>query len=467
MILMNQKELPLVGRPLVTEFALDKEFTINVLGDSDSELFAALGASVSRDPASLKERTESLTERVKERIMGRYFRDYGHNSVGEMGQIFLSIEGISMPAAWKTISFRRFAGQEASTRYIDFSDQEYVLPPSMRKHACFTHAVDSLFSTYRRVLDLCMEHFTEKSGGGLSEAEARPKAFDIAGGFLPGAAKTSVVIASDIRNLIEQGQALRSYQEDQELHEVGDTLLRTIDALCPNSVPESAFDDEQQGKWGSGSALLNRKLVHAEDFCVADVECFKMQKFSLSDLGRALKQMHRLSEEFDHFGVIQARAPISFRSLRDVYRHRMFGKMARIVRPVTLAPWHCVSKENQCFEAVGAFKSDSARDLFLQEVEEVNKLMRGVEAEVRKQGLSEFSLLYALPMGVRMHVELTGGISQWLYFLKLRSGKKVHPEVRTVVHCIAEEIALAFRIPFEYLVETAVATDYRRRSRDA
>ena len=464
---MNQEEFPFMRIPPVTEFAVDKEFTINVLGDSDPELFAAIGASVSRNPASLKERTESLTEATKERILGRYFRDYGHNSVGEMGQIFLSVEGVSMPTAWKTISFRRFAGQEASTRYIDFSDQEYVLPPRMRKHKCFTHAVDSLFSAYRRVLNLCMEHFTESAGGGLSEAEARPKAFDIAGGFLPGAAKTNVVITSDIRNLIEQGQALRAYQEDQELREVGDALLRTVDALCPNSVPESAFDDEQQSIWRSGSALLSERLTHAENVCAVDMECFKMRTLSFSNMTKAFRQAHRLSEELDHFGVIQTRAPISFRSLRDVYRHRMFAKTAKIVRPVALAPWLCGSKENQCFEAVGAFKSDTARDLFLQEVEKVNELMRGVEAEIKKQGLSEFSMLYALPMGVRMQVELTGGIGQWLYFLKLRSGKKVHPEVRTITHCFAEEIGLALKIPFEYLVETAVDTDYRRRSRDA
>ena len=463
----SQDEFPFMWIPTVTEFAVDKEFTINVLGDSDPELFAAIGASVSRNPASLKERTESLTETAKERILGRYFRDYGHNSVGEMGQIFLSVEGISMPAAWKTISFRRFAGQEASTRYIDFSDQEYVLPPSMRKHEYFTHVVDSLFSTYKRVLDLCMEHFTEKSGGGLSEAEARPKAFDIAGGFLPGAAKTNVVITSDIRNLIEQGQMLRSYQEDQELHEVGDALLRTIDALCPNSVPKSVFDNEQQDIWKSGSALLSEKLSNTENFCVVDMECFKMRTFSSSMVGKLFQQAHRLSEEFDHFGVIQARTPISFRSLRDVYRHRMFAKTAKIIRPVILSPWLCDSKENHYFEAVGAFKSHFARDLFLQEIEKVNELMRGVEVEVKKQGLSEFSLLYVMPMGVRMQVELTGGIGQWLYFLKLRSGKKVHPEVRTITHCFAEEIGLTLKIPFEYLVETAVDTDYRRRSRDA
>ena len=40
-----------------------------------------------------------------------------------------------------------------------------------------------------------------------------------------------------------------------------------------------------------------------------------------------------------------------------------------------------------------------------------------------------------------MSVEFTGDIGQWLYFLRLRSGVKVHPEARQTVHTLDRQIA--------------------------
>jgi len=93
------------------------------------ELQAALGATLSRDPGSIKDRLRKLlgNETTQKRIMDVFFKKYGHNSIGDMGEFMISIEGLSMMGALKAIESPLFNGQEASTRYIDFETMGFVI----------------------------------------------------------------------------------------------------------------------------------------------------------------------------------------------------------------------------------------------------------------------------------------------------------------------------------------------------
>jgi hypothetical protein len=102
-----------------------------------------------------------------------------------MGYLIFSVEGLSMKGAFYLLENQLFNGQEASTRYLDFSKMG-ILPVSKE--------VDKLseesMKIYRDLKEKLKKHFMENDG--MLEKEAEPRAFDIAGAFLPISARTNV-----------------------------------------------------------------------------------------------------------------------------------------------------------------------------------------------------------------------------------------------------------------------------------
>ena len=60
--------------------------------------------------------------------MSQFYVGYGHKSIGDCGSITIFIEGCSMLAAKAIQDTKLYNGQEASTRYIDFSQQAMINP---------------------------------------------------------------------------------------------------------------------------------------------------------------------------------------------------------------------------------------------------------------------------------------------------------------------------------------------------
>lgn len=156
-------------------------FSISAIKMSPNpEVCAALGAQQSRSPASLVSRAGNLTEPALKRIIGKYFKKYGHNSVGEMGTLFLSIEGISMIAALRVIDTPLFRGQEASTRYMSFKDPSYSFPELLRSNREAHEVVRENSALYNEVFGILFNEYIQE---GMEEKDARPRAFDVAGAF--------------------------------------------------------------------------------------------------------------------------------------------------------------------------------------------------------------------------------------------------------------------------------------------
>ncbi|MDE0243314.1 MAG: FAD-dependent thymidylate synthase [Candidatus Kaiserbacteria bacterium] len=447
----------------------------------DPETYAAIGASLSRNPSPLRARLGELTDLQKKRIIGRYFRDYGHNSVGEMGHLFLSVEDISMLAAMQLISFARFQGQEASTRYIDFSEVRYTLPSQMQEDQGVHDLMHAWFDLYSEVNERLVEHYVTKEG--MKEGQARPRAFDIAGAFLPSAAKTSVVIACDIRNLIEHARKLRSY-EGEEIQHISRHLLAVIDHLCPNSVrsidmEESVSNDTDRHAVSFFEGELQRSF---EGFRNSDPEPrWTLRPWELRPKlwGKTREEIIRLlrSEEVGRYGQVTCAGRVSFRSLRELMRHRPNVKIwsfawrergtsstpawrdeSETLYPPQFCPWYLLRIPDTHQEGIR---------------ERVQQLMAtttaiGIESYVRTVGRKPAGVL--LPMGAEVLFELTATLDKWMYLLHLRSGLKVHPEVRNVIRSWGREICdgLGFEpedLGLKYL-ETP-ETDYGRRSKDA
>ena len=97
------------------------------------EAEAMLQALHSRSTGGLMKHLEILAEKGPENFMQNFYVGYGHKSIGDCGTTTIFIEGVSMLAAKAIQDNPLYSGQEASTRYIDFSEQPFIDPTQTKK----------------------------------------------------------------------------------------------------------------------------------------------------------------------------------------------------------------------------------------------------------------------------------------------------------------------------------------------
>jgi len=390
------------------------------------ELQAALGATLSRDPGSIKDRLRKLlgNETTQKRIMDVFFKKYGHNSIGDMGEFMISIEGLSMMGALKAIESPLFNGQEASTRYIDFETMGFV--PINKQ-------VDRLsqksFELYRSIKTQVFDGLVKE---GVPEKEAEPQAFDVAGAFLPISARTNVFWKGTIRTYISQTRKLMSMGGEYE--EIGSAMNDVLKTICPNSVA-----DKYLTKMADALAL-NQKLL---DHLYHDEELVDWKLFSFGYFDNIYNSSLPLGESvYSLCGEISSSFTMDFRSIRDIHRHRSFS-----------------------LNTIASFEPCGFEDFYLQKIpaEDREKIISQIctlEQEAKKLR----SGFYGLPMGIKMKYIMHGNINAWSYFLDLRSGPKVHPTVISRV----QEIGAVFekKLNVSNLYRRGEA-DYGKRSSDA
>ena len=448
---------------LLREYEHPMGFRIAALINGDPEMFAALGATLSRNPMPLRERFTEVTPKQRNRIIGKFFRDYGHSSIGEMGHLMIAVEDVSMYGALRTIEFPRFQGQEASTRYIDFSDKpKYLLPSTLWCREAVESIVERWFCLYRDVLNMLREEFEKQ---GMESKDAEPKAYDIAGAFLPLSACTSVVLTCDIRNLIEHAWEMQSHEGYSEVIAIGGHLLRVINHLCPNSVKK----ERSIGELGLRAMLRDRLARHARSENAADNLTrffWPHVSFDLFDKAACFPAVDnilrvaldsRLSDDFlGRFGMIRCTGMISMRSLRDLWRHRPFAK----------AFW--IAEERGHVPLEFGF----AR-WYLDQIPEAHRVEVGLRVNellgfcrLRADVFSPEGMLYFLPMGVKVYFEMNGTLDKWLYLLRLRSGVRVHPEVRSVVHQWIRGFESNLEVSASRFGDMTNETNYAHRSED-
>jgi thymidylate synthase ThyX len=170
----------------------------------DIEEDQAMGmAMYSRSPASIGDHVAKVNERGSQGFMQTFYCGYGHDSIGDCAEGALYVEGVSMLMAKHLQNNPLYRGQEASTRYLDFSKAEFIVPnenPVARAY------VEKLRAFYIKARPVMVALFAQKNGvdmnavpekdaeGKLTDAgkavnaaknAVNAKAFDVVRGFLP------------------------------------------------------------------------------------------------------------------------------------------------------------------------------------------------------------------------------------------------------------------------------------------
>ena len=392
----------------------------------------SLNATLSRDPGSIESRLEKVfgNEKIAQRVLDIYFKKYGHNSIGDMGTVMFSVEGLSMMGAVRLVEHRLFNGQEASTRYLDFGKMGYLpINPEIDEYS------KKAFEKYRYILDFLKNKFIQE---GVEEKVAEPKAFDIAGAFLPISARTNVYWYGSIRSTIEKIRELRSGNDEEK--EIGLAMSEVFQKVCPNSMRDTGEDYLSVTK--KLSKDIKSKIEIGYNFNAFDKNNFiSSENDNLRNLLSIDSDLNELPNELGCFGNITVGFNFDFRSSRDIHRHRAFNSNTFL----SLKPQ---GVEEFYIQKLPEEMRDEILNYFEKSIKELKDIQEG---------------FYGMPMAVKFPYFMTGDLRAWLYFLKLRSGSTVHPTVVKLVREIGKNFEEELKLKNIY---QRAEINYQKRSDD-
>ena len=394
---------------------------------------AMLQAMYSRSSSSIADRLpdNSESEQVHREKFGKFYTQYLHKSVGQLGGTTIWLEGISQLAAKAVENTPLFNGQESSTRYINFAEQ-----PMVSTDSSITNWQERFRALYIKALPVTIEmikdqypfeanqqNYHHKEDDVIQEARMRTtwentikaRAFDICRGILPAGVTTSVAFTGTF-DLINDHFGEMLYHPCVEMREIASEVLFNL-AL---KYPYAAISKDK----------LYDRFSHVDnDFFYQDNDILAYKsKVHINNrkLQVTPKTVSMLStrDKFDTINKVSSDAfrmslygCLDFGSYRDLHRHRN-----GVIN----------------MEILGVFNQFSKwyiDNLPVSIATELSELLKEYEVwHTNITYLTEYEKQYSVPMGYRMNVSYSCGLNQALYILELRSGKTVHQSLRNLVN---------------------------------
>ena len=408
---------------------------LTILPDSflgDPEATAMLQAFYSRSHKPIKDRLDSLGDDMTsvKKALSNFYVGYGHSSIGDCGDTVIFIEGVSILAAKWVQNFALYNGQETSTRYIDFTNQGYVLDESRPQlDDIIPNAIEFVNYLRPKVVDYLKQQHPLEEGQDekqwLRAIDAR--SFDIVRGFLPAGCKTQLSIKTSLRKMQEQFHALQHLKGQlPEVGELGDKALELLRTKYPSSF--YAEDDVRASvNYDNGHCYAN--VVVAPNDLKDDV---RLKLVLGEDIGAQLgrNKSDPVNTLLDFIGDVYFDLNIDFGCWRDLQRHR------RINSPM---PYFGVAANNFKFndwyiDNLPPEVQEEARSFVYKQYTRVIEAYQ-YQPNVRSQ--------YYMPLGTSIITKHKAPISAFIYMLELRSNKGVHPILRNLVHKLHERFLIS------------------------
>jgi thymidylate synthase ThyX len=397
---------------------------------------AMLQALHSRSTGGLMRHLKILEEKGSEGFMKTFYVGYGHKSIADCGSASVFIEGVSMLAAKAVQDWRLYSGQEASTRYIDFSAQPFINPIASSKSAA--EILEKWRALYLEVQDpvdrFLRERFPRQDGEdenvyGKAIAARR---FDITRSILPAGASTNLSWHSNLRQFSD-GLAFLRHHPLVEVQEIAQAIENALQEAFPGSFDMTKRYPETEAYYREW--MQSRHLYAIDRTIHADGEDFRLVKDSVDrDLMRTYGDTLRMRPERTELpgvlaecGTLQYEFLLDFGSFRDVQRHR-----AAVQRMPLLTTRH-------------GFHEWYVRELPESLRVRVESILTEQQDATRRLGLSAEEEQYFIPMGYRVPCRVTGDMKALLYLAELRSTRFVHPTLRAIALRILDDMEERFR----------------------
>jgi thymidylate synthase ThyX len=425
---------------------------IHIVDDLNPEDTAMLQALYSRSPASVTTHLDKVSNRGSANFMEKYYVGYGHASIGDCGVTSIFIEQVSQLTAKAIQDNPLYSGQEASTRYIDFSTQGMVDPYNDPESG----AIQSKWmEIYNRLLDpvktaLFDRHpfdDDEYPNERVWKNTINARAFDILRSLLPLGSKTLLSWTTNLRQARDHLMRLKHHP----LAEVRETAHDIFDALIsahPNSFAGDEMDngveryqkrDQFQRQYAdsahyiSPTDLINR--FDLDDQAIQDIQSGAMivdrSTIDLDSLrqfeGDLLKNRPKgasLPWRLESYGRYNCLFMLDFGSFRDLQRHRNgVCQIPRVTGRFGMHPWYM----RQLDELLD-------RDDFARLEADLNDQFNRIDRLTARDDLDTNALdhQYLYPMGMSCLCQVSYSLPQMIYVGELRSSKHVHASLRPV-----------------------------------
>jgi thymidylate synthase ThyX len=230
-------------------------------------------AKYSRSAQSLEESIDELSTQRAEQFLNTFYFQYGHASIADLAHVTLALENISMLAAFHVVDEPLWDGQGRSSRYQNFRDSGFYIPPELEGTADRTHyqeALDIALGQYERfsteLTDALKAVIPQPEGmtAPTYNRKLRARAFDVARYFLPYATLTSNGQVTSARTLERQISQLAGSPL---------TELRAISAAMKEACQTPGYN------------FVERKLHSAWERADITPEQIAMQRQALTEAG--------------------------------------------------------------------------------------------------------------------------------------------------------------------------------------
>ncbi|MEK7118405.1 MAG: FAD-dependent thymidylate synthase [Patescibacteria group bacterium] len=394
------------------------------------EAEAMLQALYTRDPGSVHAHLQSIAEKGPEKFMASFYVGYGHKSIGDCGTVTLFIEGISMLCAKAVQDWMLYAGQEVSTRYVDFSIQPFEDPlntlvsrntlEAQRKY--YLHALPILRDDLKRRFPLVSDE-----DYGVYTKAINARAFDILRGFLPAGARTSIAWHTNLRQAADK-MALLRHHPLSEVREAAKAIEQVLVEAYPSSFGHKRYETTEayNEMWMTSYYYLEDPvcpefLLARDDIAYGEFA----ERPELRSIFSERPQKTELPKMLAEFGTMQFRFLLDFGSFRDIERHRaVYQRMPLLSTSHGFEQWY-----------LSELPENLLKDGKLLLAENQNAL-----SAMEESGAAKEVIQYYLPMGYRTANRLTGDIPALVYLAELRATRFVHPTLQARAHQIAQAL---------------------------
>jgi len=395
---------------------------LNTEAKIDGQAEAMLQALHSRSTGGIKSHLQVLNDKGAENFMEQFYVGYGHKSIGDCGSATVFVEEVSMLAAKAIQDWRLYSGQEASTRYVDFSQQKFLNPIGnkageeiLEDWRKFYLAAQTPVREHLKKQFLRQDSEDEK----IYEKAIKARAFDITRSFLPAGATTNLAWRMNFRQFADELMLLRHHP----LLEVRDIAEKTEKALCKmytSSFGQEKFPHTEKYNFDWMQKKYYYRNNKAKDFkLIYD----KVDRKALSGYKELLKKRPlktELPSAIAECGMVAYEFLLDFGSFRDLQRHRaIVQRMPLLVRTHGFNPWY--------LNSLPADLRKKTKEFIAKQEKRIEKLKTSDEI---KQ--------YYTAMGYRVPCRFAGDLKALVYLAELRSTRFVHP---TLVEQILKMVA--------------------------
>lgn len=402
---------------------------LNTEAKIDGQAEAMLQALHSRSTGGIKSHLQVLKEKGAENFMEQFYVGYGHKSIGDCGSATVFVEEVSMLAAKAIQDWRLYSGQEASTRYVDFSQQKFLNPIGNK-------AGEEILENWRKFYLAAQtpvrEHLKKQFPRQKDEDEKiyekaiKARAFDITRAFLPAGATTNLSWRMNFRQFADELMMLRHHP----LAELRDIAAKTEKALY--KMYASSFGQEKFPHTEKYNNDWMRKKYYYHNDKAKDFRLIydKVDRKALSEYRDLLKKRPLKTElppAIAECGTVAYEFLLDFGSFRDLQRHRaIVQRMPLLVRTHGFNPWYLKSLPEDLRKKTEKFIAEQ-------------------EKKIEKLKASDEIKQYYTAMGYRVPCRFAGDLKALVYLAELRSTRFVHPTLVEQILKMIESLKKLFK----------------------